>query len=385
MRDEVPDCRLGTLASRLRLDHRPTHRALDDALATTDLLHLLIERASGLGVLGLDDLTTLASMAGHPQAAKLKLTSSLPAPPGVYMFCGHRDEVLYVGKATNLRQRVRSYFGREDRRRIGPMLREAQSVRHHLLPDALSAEVVEARLIARLKPRDNRAGTHADRYCYVRLDVDRRGRASRSSRDAARTRAAPRPARRGRWQPSSWQRCRRRSPCGGAPCGSAAAIRRRRTPRRASPPSSAWRPARAPGWPTGAATTTPSPLPPPRWEGRPDAVVERLTDRMTALAAGQRYEEAATARDRLSALDGAVRRTRQMDELLSRGRFEATRGDVTWVVDRARLVDVRVAGSTAGALPAPPPDPPVPGRPLPRALADEALVLARRLTHPERF
>ena len=41
-------------------------------------------------------------------------------------------------------------------------------------------------------------------------------------------------------------------------------------------------------------------------EGRPDAVVERLTARMTALAAGQRYEEAATARDRMSALEGAV-------------------------------------------------------------------------------
>ena len=123
-------------------------------------------------MLGLDDLTSLASMAGHPQAAKLKLTSNLPRTPGVYMFCGHRDEVLYVGKATNLRQRVRSYFGQEDRRRIGPMLREAQSVRHLPLPDPLSAEVVEARLIARLKPRYNRAGTRVDRYCYIRLDVD---------------------------------------------------------------------------------------------------------------------------------------------------------------------------------------------------------------------
>ena len=48
VRDEVPDCRLGTLASRFRLDHRPNHRALDDALATTDLLHLLLERAAGM-------------------------------------------------------------------------------------------------------------------------------------------------------------------------------------------------------------------------------------------------------------------------------------------------------------------------------------------------
>ena len=194
VRDEVPDCRLSTLASRLRLDHRPTHRALDDALATTDLLHLLIERASGLGVLGLDDLVTLGSIAGHPQAAKLKLTSNLPRAPGVYLFCGYRDEVIYVGKASNLRQRVRSYFGRDDRRRIGPMLREAQSVRHHCLPDVLSAEVVEARLISRLLPRYNRAGTRADRYCYVRLDVDAPWPRLAVVRDPAASGAAPRPA-----------------------------------------------------------------------------------------------------------------------------------------------------------------------------------------------
>ncbi|HEX7096268.1 MAG TPA: exonuclease domain-containing protein, partial [Acidimicrobiales bacterium] len=53
--DEVPNCRLSTLASRLRLDHQPSHRALDDALATTDLLHVLLERAAGFGVTGLDD------------------------------------------------------------------------------------------------------------------------------------------------------------------------------------------------------------------------------------------------------------------------------------------------------------------------------------------
>ena len=379
VRDEVPDCRLGTLASRLRLDHRPTHRALDDALATTDLLHLLIERASGLGVLGLDDLVTLASMAGHPQAAKLKLTSSLPRSPGVYLFCGHRDEVLYVGKATNLRQRVRSYFGREDRRRIGPMLREAQSVRHHTLPDPLSAEVVEARLIARLKPRYNRAGTHADRYCYVRLDVDSAWPRLAIVKDAARTglHLGPLPSRtmamlvvEALQAALPLRRCSTRlgrghvpapdaSPCVAAQLGVAACPCAGLAERRSY---------------DEAVTVACDAI-----EGRPDAVVERLTARMTALAAGQRYEEAATARDRMSALEGAVRRTRQMEDLASRGRFEISRGDVTWVIDRARLVDVRVAGSTAGALPAPPPDPPDPGRPLPRTLADEALVLARRL------
>ncbi|MFT6393434.1 MAG: DNA polymerase-3 subunit epsilon, partial [Ilumatobacter sp.] len=106
VRDEVPNCKLSTLASRLRLDHQPSHRALDDALATVDLLHLLIERAAGLGVLGLDDLVALGKIGGHPMAPKLKLTAGLPRSPGVYMFRGPGDSLLYVGKATNLRQRV---------------------------------------------------------------------------------------------------------------------------------------------------------------------------------------------------------------------------------------------------------------------------------------
>ena len=379
VRDEVPDCRLDTLASRLRLDHRPTHRALDDALATTDLLHVLIERATGLGVLGLDDLTSLASMAGHPQAGKLRLTAGLPRSPGVYLFCGHRDEVLYVGKATNLRQRVRSYFGSEDRRRIGPMLREAQAVRHHCLPDPLSAEVIEARLIARLKPRYNRAGTRADRYCYIRLDVDSPWPRLAVVKDASATgvHLGPLPSRTmaglvvdALQTALPLRRCSVRlgrqhapaedaTPCAPAQLGVAACPCAGLADRRRYDES------------VGAAASA--------FEGRADAVVERLTARMTTLATAQRYEEAALTRDRLAALHGAVDRSRLMNDLARRGRFEVTRGDVTWVVDRARLVDVRVAGTTAGALPAAPPDAPAADRPLPRTLADEALVLARRL------
>ena len=52
------------------------------------------------------------------------------------------------------------------------MLREMQQVRHLELADPLTAEVVESRLISRMLPRYNRAGTRADKYCYVRLDVD---------------------------------------------------------------------------------------------------------------------------------------------------------------------------------------------------------------------
>ncbi|HCJ85042.1 MAG TPA: hypothetical protein DHV80_00685, partial [Acidimicrobiaceae bacterium] len=55
-------------------------------------------------------------MERHPQARKLRLTEDLPRSHGVYRFINKRGEVLYVGKASNIRARVRSYFSTDNRR-----------------------------------------------------------------------------------------------------------------------------------------------------------------------------------------------------------------------------------------------------------------------------
>lgn len=169
VRDEVPNCKLGTLASRFCLAHQPSHRALDDALATADLLHVLLERAAGLGVTGLDDLLALPTMAGHAQAAKLSLTSNLPRGAGVYLFGNGRGDVLYVGKATNLRSRVRSYFSGDERRKVGALLRQTGAIDHIRCVHPLEAEVREVRLIQALTPRYNRHAADPSRYRYVQF------------------------------------------------------------------------------------------------------------------------------------------------------------------------------------------------------------------------
>jgi DNA polymerase-3 subunit epsilon len=169
VRDEVPNCKLGTLAERLRLDHRPSHRALDDALATGDLLHALLDRASGWGVLGLEDLLVLPRLAGHPQAAKLRLTDDLPHLPGVYLFRDRIGTVLYVGKATDLRSRVRSYFSGDDRRKVSSLLRETHAIDHEVCHHPLEAAVREIRLIQEHTPRYNRHSTQWRRMTYLRL------------------------------------------------------------------------------------------------------------------------------------------------------------------------------------------------------------------------
>lgn len=158
VRDVVPDCKLGTLAAALRLPHQPSHRALADVLATGDLLHALLERAGSFGILGLDELLDLPRLVGHPQAAKLRLTSRLPHRPGVYWFTDAAGNVLYVGKATDLQTRVRSYFTSDRRSKVGRLLRQLDAVHHRVCPGPMTAAVVEGRLIRAWSPPFNRQG-----------------------------------------------------------------------------------------------------------------------------------------------------------------------------------------------------------------------------------
>ena len=174
LRDEVPDLKLGTLARHLRVPETPNHRALADAQATAEVLHAMLERAATLGVLGLDDLLELPTIRAHPSAAKLRLTAGLPRAPGVYLLRDRDGRVLYVGKATNLRSRVRSYFGGDDRRKVPQLLRETERIDHIVCADPLEAEIHELRLIRHHEPRYNRVGKGWRAYRYLRLTVTER-------------------------------------------------------------------------------------------------------------------------------------------------------------------------------------------------------------------
>ncbi len=172
VRAEVPNCKLGTLSAHFGFANQPTHRALDDVRATADLLHLLLERASGFGVLGLDDLMEMPAINRHPQASKLHLTNDLPRSPGVYLFRDAAGTVLYVGKATNLRARVRSYFSSDDRRKVGALLQVVHRIDHVPCELPIQAAVLEIRLIQREMPRFNRQAKLWTNYAYLRIVGD---------------------------------------------------------------------------------------------------------------------------------------------------------------------------------------------------------------------
>ena len=85
------------------------------------------------------------------------------------MFRDRGGRPLYVGKATDLRGRVRSYFSSDDRRKTGQLLREATTIDHVECRSPLEASVLEVRLIHQLAPRFNRHLTRSRRYVYLKL------------------------------------------------------------------------------------------------------------------------------------------------------------------------------------------------------------------------
>jgi DNA polymerase III subunit epsilon len=176
-RDEVPNVKLATLARYLRAGTQPCHRAFTDAKATVDVLHALLERAAGFGVLALNDLLTFPRIRTQQRHSygKVHLTDNLPRAPGVYLFRGRNNEVLYVGKAgRNLRSRVRSYFSGDGRAKVEELLDALVAIDHVACANDLEASIREVRLIRRHRPYYNRRSRDPERYyCYLKLTRER--------------------------------------------------------------------------------------------------------------------------------------------------------------------------------------------------------------------
>jgi DNA polymerase III subunit epsilon len=344
-RDEVPNCKLATLAPYFSAATSPCHRALDDARATVDVLHGLFERLGPLGVTSLEELTGLTRQVDPERRRKRHLAESVPHGPGVYVFRGPRDEPLYVGTSNDLRTRVRSYFNSsEQRSRMTEMVALAQRVDAVPCAHDLEAAVRELRLIAEHKPRYNRRSRFPERALWLRLTEEPFPRLSavRRVRPGAGVFLGPFPDRRAAdmamaavHESLPLRQCTPRlslrvlgTACAlfgmgrcGAPCTGAQSVDEY------AAVAEVFRSAVA---------------------GDPRALVEPLLDRVDRLAAEERYEDAAVLRDRVAVLVRAVRRRQRLETLAAVPEFVLARPDGAggWhltVVRRGRLVSAGCA------------------------------------------
>lgn len=340
IRAEIRNLRLQTLAAHFRSPTKPNHRALEDARATAHVFHALLERAGSLGVTNLDDLLQLPTAKGSPHYSKIRLTERLPRRPGVYIFKDRNGRPIYVGKASNLRTRVRQYFYGDTRRTIANMMKELDSIDHVTCDTVLEAEVTELRLIHAHRPRYNRKSRPPKTSHFVKLTNERYPRLSivRTIKEDGLAYLGPFRSRKSAdlvvnaiWDAIPIRRCRTRPGSRTGKCA-AAQIGLANCPCDGSLDEALY--AQIVDELVDALAS------------RPQGLLTRVAERMTRLAHEQRYEEAAWARDRHDALVRALRLVWEWRALSSAGWLELEQADGTvMVVDHAVLVESRAPGS----------------------------------------
>ncbi len=101
---------------------------------------------------------------------------TIPTEPGVYLYKNAEGDVIYVGKAKNLRSRVASYFheGRWEDAKTGTLVREAVDVEYIVVANNKEALALENNLIKQRKPRFNILLRDDKTYPYVKLTLGER-------------------------------------------------------------------------------------------------------------------------------------------------------------------------------------------------------------------
>jgi len=103
----------------------------------------------------------------------LEKIRNLPTQPGVYLYKNPEGEVIYVGKAKNLRARVRSYLleASQANAKTGSLMREAVDIEYILVANEHEALALENNLIKQRKPRFNILLRDDKTYPYVKLTL----------------------------------------------------------------------------------------------------------------------------------------------------------------------------------------------------------------------
>ena len=168
---------LDALAAQCGVSGPDRHRALGDARITAEVFLIFLEQLPARGVTTLGQLLDFQHIARDGrrfeyQLPRLALTH-IPDGPGVYRMLNREGRLLYIGKAKNLKRRVRSYFtnsaGHSDK--VLDLVRHVHDVSYEQTGSELEAALHEASLIRTLKPPYNTRSKHLPRVAFLKLSV----------------------------------------------------------------------------------------------------------------------------------------------------------------------------------------------------------------------
>lgn len=95
------------------------------------------------------------------------IKKDIPENPGVYLMKGNNGKILYIGKAGNIKRRIKSYFIRANETRIEALLKKTRNIDFKVTDSALEALVLEAEMIKKHKPPFNVREKDDTSFLYV--------------------------------------------------------------------------------------------------------------------------------------------------------------------------------------------------------------------------
>ena len=147
-----PSYSLGKLCRELGIKNHKRHRAMGDAMATTELFHLLYKNDLDFITHSLNQLSRESTL--PPNLPKSEF-ESMPNTVGVYYLLGEKMEVLYVGKAKDMKKRIVSHFT-ETTRKKSELLRKIHHVSYVETGNELIALLLESDEIKKHYPPYNK-------------------------------------------------------------------------------------------------------------------------------------------------------------------------------------------------------------------------------------
>jgi DNA polymerase III subunit epsilon len=150
------------------------HRAMGDADVLWQFLQLAREKFPAAALEAAWDKAM--KFPARPPKLPAGILEGLPDAPGVYLFFGEEDEVLFVGRSPALRARVMEHFAAIERKgKEGDLARAVRRLEWIETAGELTAALLELDLQTRLAPRHNRSSTPAVGACGLRVNLRRRG------------------------------------------------------------------------------------------------------------------------------------------------------------------------------------------------------------------